>query len=76
MRNKIAAVIAIGVVITTITISSCKRDFDPVASYQTPAGTAYLHIVHAAPYFGKLFNIKDSFNVLVGGTKVAGFLPG
>jgi hypothetical protein len=76
MRNKIAAVIAIGVVITTITISSCKRDFNPVASYQTPTGTAYLHIVHAAPYFGKIFNVKDSFNVLVGGTKVAGFLPG
>jgi hypothetical protein len=77
MKNIIATVIAIGFVITGITItSSCKREYDTVADYDMPAGIAYLRIVHAAPYFRNIFNAPDSFNVLVGGQKVTGYLPG
>jgi len=76
MRNNILVVIAIGLIMTFLLISSCKREYSPVASYNTPAGSAYLRIVHAAPSFGKIFNVPDSFNVLVGGAKVSAFLPG
>ncbi len=76
MRKNILAVLASALVMTFLALVSCNRDYEAAAPYQMPAGTAYLRIVHAAPYFGKIFNVADSFNVLVGGTKVSGFLPG
>ena len=76
MRKNIMAVMAAGLILTFVALVSCNRDFESSAPFQTPAGNAYLRIVHAAPYFGKIFNVKDSFNILVGGTKVSAFLPG
>lgn len=77
MKNIIATVMALASVITGITLtSSCKRDYSVVANYDTPTGTAYLRVVHAAPYFRKIFNAPDSFNLLVGGQKVSAYLPG
>ena len=75
MRKNSLIIVAIGIVITWFAIS-CKRDLDPSAPYETPTGTAYLRIVHAAPYFRNIFNVNDSFNVLVGGTKVTASISG
>jgi len=75
MRKNSLLFIAIGIAITWFAIS-CKRDLDPSAPYGIPTGTAYLRIVHASPYFGNIFNVRDSFNVLVGGTKVSAFISG
>jgi hypothetical protein len=76
MRKNIMAVMATALVMTCIALVSCNRDYEAAAPYQTPTGTAYLRIVHAAPYFGRIFNVNDSFNVMVGGTKISGYLPG
>jgi hypothetical protein len=71
------AVMTAALVMTFIALVSCNRDYESAASYQTPTGTAYLRIVHAAPYFARALNVNDSsFNVMVGGTKVSGYLPG
>lgn len=75
MRKNRLFIVAIGFALTCMAIS-CKRELDPGAPYETPTGTAYLRIVHASPYFGKIFNVRDSFNVLVGGTKVTASLSG
>lgn len=75
MRKNSLLFIAIGIAITWFAIS-CKRELEPRASYETPTGTAYLRIVHAAPYFRNIFNVSDSFNVLVGGTKVSASITG
>jgi len=60
------------VAITVILATSCKRDISYVASYQYPdnTGTAYLRIVHAAPYFRLLYNQPDSFNVYINNAKI------
>lgn len=77
IKNITATVIAISFALTCIIVSSsCKRDYDMVADYETPADVAYLRIVHAAPYFRNIFNAPDSFNVLVNGQKVTGYAPG
>ncbi|MCS3794870.1 DUF4397 domain-containing protein [Niastella sp. OAS944] len=75
MRKNSLLFFAIGIAITWFAIS-CKRELEPSASYETPTGTAYLRIVHAAPYFRNIFNVSDSFNVLVGGTKVTASITG
>jgi hypothetical protein len=75
MRKNSLFFIAMGVAIAWFAIS-CKRELEPTASYETPTGTAYLRIVHAAPYFRNIFNVSDSFNVLVGGTKVTASISG
>lgn len=75
MRKNSLFFIAIGIVTTYFAIS-CKRELEPAAQYETPKGTAYLRIVHASPYFSNIFNVRDSFNVLVGGTKVSSFING
>ena len=41
-------------------------------SWQWVAGSG----VDAAPYFRNIFNVSDSFNVLVGGTKISAALTG
>jgi hypothetical protein len=75
MKKNSLFFIAICVAITWFAIS-CKRELEPRASYETPTGTAYLRVVHAAPYFRNIFNVSDSFNVLVGGTKVTASISG
>ncbi|MBO9203185.1 MULTISPECIES: DUF4397 domain-containing protein [Niastella] len=79
MRKNIMAVTATALVMTFIALVSCNRDYEAAAPYQTPAGTAYLRVVHAAPNFSTLFGsvrVRDSINILVGGTKISGFLSG
>src|ERR1051326_8210063 len=48
-----------------IIISSCKKDKTHLLGVQ-PTTSAFLKVVHAAPSFRKIFNMPDSFNIIVG----------
>jgi hypothetical protein len=76
MKKHMLAGMAVFFIITGIVLAACKRDYTWAAEYYTPNGTAYLRIVHAAPGFGAIYSVPDSFNVLLNGTKVTGFVPG
>ncbi|MDQ6814961.1 MAG: DUF4397 domain-containing protein [Bacteroidota bacterium] len=67
------------IVIMVASISSfysCKRDYTMRSPYSTTEGSSYLRIIDAAPNFRNIFNAPDSFNVLINGSKVAGYTPG
>lgn len=76
MKKDILAGISVCCIIAGITFAACKRDYDTAAGYNTPNGAAYLRIVHAAPNFRNMYSVPDTFNVLLNGTKVTGFVPG
>ena len=65
-------IVLIYVVAAVLALSSCRRTLDVVAEYDVNSNKdkAFLKVIHASPNFRKVWNTRDSFNILVNGTKI------
>jgi hypothetical protein len=76
MMKKNILVIAIIFSTSLIGMFSCSRDYTLKSPVSTTTGSSYLRVIDASPNFRSIFNLPDSFNVFVNGTKISGFTPG
>ncbi|RYY11725.1 MAG: hypothetical protein EOO04_34740, partial [Chitinophagaceae bacterium] len=69
MKRLLSAII---VLFGVMAMSSCKRTLDVVGDYDVNADNskAFLKFVHASPNFRKIWNTRDTFNLLVNNTKI------
>lgn len=58
------------IVTATALLLACKKDIKPVAESVNIENKAFVKIVHAAPSFRALFNVRDSFNVFANNQKL------
>ncbi len=67
------------IIITCVMVTgyfSCKRDYTMRSPAATTQGKSFLRIIDASPNFRNIFNLPDSFNVIINGNKITAYTPG